>query len=215
MRDFLGPFTERGRHTIYGVMAAIVVDNRDPQGLGRVQVRLPGWSDETVCHWARVATLMAGAERGTLFLPEIDDEVLVAFESGDVTHPYVIGALWNGRDKPPVPNADGGNDVRLIKSRSGHQVRFDDSQHGKIEILDKDGVNTITLDTAENTITIRSDGQDGGRIQIEAQRGVIALDARTIEISSSAETKIVAQGGLTLNGRPGRTTLEGQTVHIN
>ena len=106
---------ERGRRVIGGVAAAVVVDNRDKQGMGRIQVRLPGWSDNKVTYWARVAAFMAGAERGALFLPEIDDEVLVGFEFGDVTRPYVLGALWNGKDKPPISTAEGNNDLRLIE----------------------------------------------------------------------------------------------------
>ena len=87
-----------------GVFPAIVIDNVDPEALGRVLVRLPELGtagrpgkDE----WARIATLMAGNNRGTWFIPEVNDEVLVAFEAADSRRPYVIGCLWNSSNLPP------------------------------------------------------------------------------------------------------------------
>lgn len=195
---------------IYGVVVGIVLDNKDPQG--RVKVKFPGLSDAETGHWARIAQLMAGAERGTFFLPEVNDEVLVAFEEGDITRPYVLGALWNGRDKPPAANTGGENNLRFIKSRSGHLVRFDDTKGSeKIEIIDKSGNNSIVIDTAGNRITVRT-AQD---VNIEAPQGTIKLSAKNIEISSSAETKVQANGGLTLDGSPGSTAIKGSTVNIN
>ncbi len=83
---------------INGVVIGIVTNNNDPQGMGRVRVRFPWRGDDDESYWARVATMMAGKDRGTFFLPEVDDEVLVAFDHGDINHPYVIGALWNVGD---------------------------------------------------------------------------------------------------------------------
>ncbi len=70
---------------------------------------------------------MAGAGRGLYILPEVDDEVLVAFEHGNPSTPYVLGGLWNGKDKPPEANSDGKNNMRVLKSRSGHVIRLDDT----------------------------------------------------------------------------------------
>src|SRR3972149_536693 len=86
---------------ISGVVPGIVTNNQDPDGLGRVKIKFPWLSDDNETDWVRIATLMAGGQRGGFFLPEVGDEVLVAFEHGDINHPYVIGALWNGVDKPP------------------------------------------------------------------------------------------------------------------
>ena len=80
---------------------------------------------------------MAGKERGLYFLPEVDDEVLVAFEHGSPDAPYVLGGLWNGKDVPPESNADGKNDRRSIMSRSGHVIRLNDKEgEEQIEIVD-------------------------------------------------------------------------------
>ena len=87
-----------------GVFPAVVIDNVDPENLGRIQVQLPQMDESGQRGsnaWARVATLMAGKNRGTWFIPDANDEVLVAFEAGDVRRPYVIGSLWNGTSSPP------------------------------------------------------------------------------------------------------------------
>ena len=202
----------RERSQVQGVMVATVLDNQDPDGLGRVKITFPTLSNDDIGHWARIAVLMAGDQRGTFFLPEVGDEVLVAFEGGDIEVPYVIGALWNGVDKPPETNSDGKNNLRLIKSRSGHIVRLDDTDGSqKIEIIDKSGNNSITIDTSSNTITITS-SQD---INLDASQGAIKLTAQNISFSSTADSKFEAQGGLTLDGSPGTTALKGQVVNIN
>ena len=130
----------------YGVALGVVTNNKDPDKLGRVKVKLPWMDEQAESYWARIVSPMAGKERGFFFLPEVDDEVLVAFEHGDPEHPFVMGALWNGKDKPPLDNADGKNDVRVIKSRSGHVIRLTDKQgEEKIEIVDKSTKNSIVI----------------------------------------------------------------------
>ena len=111
---------------LFGLVVGVVTNNQDPDGLGRVKVRFPWLSDDEESHWARIAVPMGGKERGTYFLPEVDDEVLVAFEHGSPSFPYVLGALWNGKDVPPTTNDDGKNNLRLIKSRSGHVIKLND-----------------------------------------------------------------------------------------
>ncbi|MEA3008362.1 MAG: hypothetical protein QOJ91_54 [Sphingomonadales bacterium] len=94
---------------IAGVMTAVVTQNQDPDGLGRVKLRLAaaGEGDET--DWARIVAPVAGAARGTFFLPEVGDEVLVAFDHGDIRFPYVLGALWSRFNRPPKVDDDGRN----------------------------------------------------------------------------------------------------------
>ena len=209
--DLLGQANRSNGHRIYGVAVGLVIDNKDPQALGRVRLKLPALSDDEIGHWARIAVLMAGADRGTFFLPEVGDEVLVAFEHGDIARPYVLGGLWNGQDKPPEANADGKNNLRLVKSRSGHLIRLDDSDGAeKIEIVDKSGGNSITIDTANNAITITS----AADVTIDAPQGTLKLSAQTIEISSSTNTEVKAQGNLTLEAS-GNTTIKGAMVNIN
>jgi len=178
---------------IAGVVVAVVTNTHDPEGLARVKVRFPWLSDQAESPWARVACLMAGGGRGAYFLPEVDDEVLVAFEQGDMRLPYVIGALWNGKDLPPSGNEGGKNDVRMIRSRSGHVVRFIDKQGGeKIEIEDHAGKNRIVIDAAGITLS--------------AVDGTITLEANELVLKSSGQGTLHADGILEVSGK---------TVNIN
>ncbi len=180
---------KRPESKIYGVVTGIVIDNKDPDMLGRVKVKIPRLSGEDESNWARVLTFMAGSERGAFFLPEIDDEVLVAFEYGDINIPYVIGSLWNGVDTPILTNEDGENNIRMIKSRSGHIVRFDDTDGGeKIEIIDKSEKNMIVISTSDNKISIQSDMD----IEILAPNGKVAIEANDFEVKAKASAKIEA-----------------------
>jgi uncharacterized protein involved in type VI secretion and phage assembly len=182
---------------IFGVVVGLVSNNKDEDGMNRVKVTFPWLSADEESHWARVSCLMAGEKRGALFLPEVGDEVLVAFEHGDIDRPYVIGSLWNGVDKPPLTNDDGKNNIRLIQSRSGHKVTLDDTDGSeKISVEDKSGKNSIVWDTASNTITITADKD----IMLSAPSGKITLDAKELAIKSSGDAKVEAGGSMTLKG---------------
>jgi uncharacterized protein involved in type VI secretion and phage assembly len=196
---------------ITGVVVGVVTNNQDPDGMGRVKVKFPWLSDTDESYWARIAAPMAGKQRGLYFLPEVDDEVLVAFEHGDVRFPYVLGALWNGQDTPPAKNDDGKNNIRLIKSRSGHVIRLSDEDgKEKIEIIDKSEKNSLVFDTANNTITLTTDKD----ITLSASQGTIKLDAQKIEIKSSADAKIEAGAGMDVKAS-GTLNIKGATVNIN
>ncbi|MCI0496376.1 phage baseplate assembly protein V, partial [candidate division KSB1 bacterium] len=110
----------------YGVFPALVSDINDPEGQGRVKVKLP-WSPDTGNEvyevWARLATLMGGNNRGSWFIPDVNDEVLIAFECGDPRRPYVLGGLWNGRDVPPESmDSSGNNYLKVLRSRNGVKI---------------------------------------------------------------------------------------------
>jgi len=195
---------------VNGVVIGVVTNNNDEEGLGRVKVKFPCISNDDESHWARITTPMAGKEMGICFLPEVDDEVLVVFENGDINTPYIIGSLWNGTDKPPVTN-DGENNIRVIKSRSGHTITLNDKKGEEtIEIVDKTANNSIVISTKDKKISIKSD-QD---IELIAPNGKISLNAKDIEMKSSAGTKLDASAGLDLMAS-GTTTVKGATVNIN
>ena len=200
----------RSSSKIYGVITGIVTNNQDPDELGRVKIKIPRISGEDESNWARVISFMAGKDRGAFFLPEVDDEVLVAFECGNINMPYVIGSLWNGEDVPPETNSDGENNIRIIKSRSGHIIKLDDTDgEEKIEIVDKNENNMIIIDTKNEKISIKSNKD----IEISAPNGKIIMDAKDIEITSSASTKIEASS-VDLEAS-GNTNIKGATVNIN
>jgi len=195
----------------YGVAFAIVTNNKDPDGLGRVKLKLPWMADTAESDWARVVTPMAGAGRGFYFLPEVDDEVLVAFEHGLPDAPYVLGSLWNGKDKPPESNDDGKNNLRTIKSRSGHVIRLTDKDgEAKIEIVDNSAKNSIVISTKDNTITITADAD----VTIQANKGKLKLSGNGVEITSKAAVKIEASQNMDLKAGL-QLNIKGSMVNIN
>jgi uncharacterized protein involved in type VI secretion and phage assembly len=196
---------------VYGVVTGVVVSIADPEEQGRVKVKFP-WLEDQESSWARVMTFMAGNDRGALFRPEVEDEVLVLFDHGDMRFPYIIGALWNGQDVAPSEggsNAD--NHVRLIKSRSGHIIKLDDTPGSeKIEITDKTGNNTILIDTASNTVTISTDAD----IRLQAPNGKLLLEGSEVGIKSSGSVKMEAGSSMDVEAG-GTMNISGVTVNIN
>src|SRR3954470_20215179 len=132
----------------YGVCPATVIDIKDPDSQGRVRVTLP-WRDtgsDRYEAWARMATLFAGNNRGSWFMPDVGDEVLVAFELGDPRRPYVVGGLWNGKDTPPESMDGAGNNYRkVIRSRNGVKVTLDDQDGQEKLILETPGGQRVTM----------------------------------------------------------------------
>lgn len=192
----------------YGVTIGTVTNNKDEEGQGRVKVKLPRISDTDESYWARVLTPMAGKERGIYFLPEVDDEVLVAFDQGDVNFPYILGGLWNGQDKPPETNGDGKNNKRLIKSRSGHQIILDDTKDAeKIIIQDSTGKNEIEIDSKNNAITIKVEKdftiEAKGKINIKTSGGDIAIECNNLKIQAKQNCDIQANGNCKIEANSG------------
>ena len=187
--------------TVAGVAAAPVTQNQDPNGLGRVKLRLPWREEGFETDWARVVTPMAGNGRGTFFLPEVGDEVLVAFDRDDIRYPYVLGALWSRTDKPPEDNGAGKNDIRVIKTRKGHLLKFDDGAKGSILIelndgkkilVDDDG---IKIDDKSNKVTLDA---KAGSVTIEALQ-TLTLKAPKISVESSASLDLKGGASLSAN----------------
>jgi uncharacterized protein involved in type VI secretion and phage assembly len=195
--------------TIAGVVAATVSANDDPQGLGRVKLRLPWRDPKFETDWTRIVTPMGGGERGLFFLPEVGDEVLVAFDRDDVRYPYVLGALWSQTDKPPEKNADKNNDIRLIKSRKGHILRFVDTKSkGSITIQLNDG-KKIEIDDDGIRITDLSN-----KITLDAKGGSISIEATTSLKLKAPQITVEASGSLDLKGG-GSLSANAGVVRIN
>jgi uncharacterized protein involved in type VI secretion and phage assembly len=149
----------------YGVVEAIVVEN-DGDDEGRVKVKFP-WFDggATVTEWCRVSQLYAGGGYGSVFVPEKDDEVLVAFIHGDMRFPIVLGGLYNGVDKPPTARTDG-RDQKIIRTKAGHEVLLDDGKK-EIRITTAEGGNVTVTATGEiklkaKKVTVEADDIDLG-----------------------------------------------------
>jgi uncharacterized protein involved in type VI secretion and phage assembly len=211
--DLLAEANAQNSHSqkIQGVVIGLVTNNQDPEQLGRVKVKFPWLSDLDESHWARIATPMAGKTGSFYCLPEVDDEVLVVFEQGDPRFPYILGVLWNGQDNPPDTNENKKNDVRLIRSRSGHEIRLNDAQgEEKLEIIDKNGKNKLTFDTTSNTITITSDRD----ITLSAPNGKIKLSAQAVKLESTEKITLASQKDIDIKTNT-EINLSGSLINLN
>lgn len=206
LSDILSVPERQGR--FYGLTVGIVTNNQDDDGLGRVKVKFPLLSDEDESYWARVLTPMAGKERGIYFLPEVEDEVLVAFAHGDIESPYILGSVWNGKDKPPEKNSDGKNNLRVIKSRSGHQIILDDTKdEEKIIIRDRTDKNEIVIDSKKKTLNIKIEEditiEAKGKITIKSSDGDVAIEGKNLIFKAEQDCKIQADGNLKMQAQQG------------
>lgn len=193
--------------TIPGVMVAVVTDNKDPEKQGRVKLQLPLHDEKTQTDWVRIATFSGGNGTGSYFIPEIGDEVLVAFHLGELREPYVIGMLWSGKQKPPDDAYSDKNDNRLIRSRSGHVIQFSDKeQDGKITITTAKG-NIIEIADKADTIKI---ADKSGNNAVEIKGG--SSNEVTVK-SSQASVKLTTKGDVTINS-PKSITLKSTQVTI-
>jgi uncharacterized protein involved in type VI secretion and phage assembly len=182
-----------GRERFYGVAIAIVTDNNDPQAMGRVKVSYPWLADDAESNWARLTAPGAGKDYGVVWVPQVGDEVLVAFEHGDISHPIVLGGLWNGKDTIPF---DYGSDLDAgsvtycgFTSRTGHKLSFfESSSESKIHLLTKGGAVSIVLDENNKEVKVETTG----KVVIDAQQDV--------EIKAGGSMKLEAKGQMTISG---------------
>lgn len=196
------PYSERlasglgGR--FYGVYPALVTDINDPEELGRIRVRLP-WSPDQQARnydvWARIATLMAGNNRGSWFIPDVDDEVLISFEAGDTRVPYVIGMLWNGQDSPTETMDDSGlNEIKSLRSRNGVKITLDDKNGQEQLILETPGGQKVTLKDGPGTVMVED--SNGNSIKLESSGITINASAKVTINGSLVE---ISAGTLMVN----------------
>ena len=169
----------------YGVFPALVLDIKDPDNQGRVKITLP-WSPDAQSEryeaWARLATLFGGNNRGSWFVPDVDDEVLVAFEQGDARRPYILGGLWNGKDQAPESmDGSGNNYKKVLRSRNGVKITLDDQDGQEKLLLETPGGQKITLKDGAGAVEI-----------IDSNGNSIKLEASGITVTASAKVTVNA-----------------------
>lgn len=186
-----------------GIVEAIVVDNVDPAELARVKVKFPSLpgppsgGEDILSYWCRLVMPMAGRERGWVTIPEIGDEVLVAFMHGDFNHAIVIGSVFNGEDTPPYANEDKENNLRVFQSRSGHRVTFDDTDGAeRIEMITHNEEIRVIWDPIEKVLSIYS-GKD---IIIEAKE---TISMKCKDFILNADNSITMEAGSTMDWEAG------------
>jgi uncharacterized protein involved in type VI secretion and phage assembly len=182
----------------YGCYPAQVTDLNDPDGQGRVKISLP-WAPDIGGRgyeaWARLATLMGGNNRGSWFVPDVDDEVLVTFEGGDPRRPYVLGGLWNGQDAPPESmDGAGRNNKKVLRSRNGVKVTLDDSNGQENFIVETPGGQKITLRDGPGSVVVED--SSGNSVKLEVAGITVQASAK---VTISASTVEVSAGMLTVN----------------
>lgn len=194
---------------VKGVAIALVTQNKDNESLCRVKVSYPWHDQPRESYWARLATPMAGKDRGLVMIPEVGDEVLVAFEREDLRFPYILGALWNGKDKPPQPNDDGKNDKRILVSRKKHYLLFDDGSTGVVELAHEKG-RKVTFD--DNGFVVQD--EKGNIVKVDSNSGAMTIEAKGQLSIKAVSITIEATG--TLEIKAGATmTVRGSLVNIN
>jgi phage protein D len=200
----------------WGIVIGLVTNNKDPEGLGRVKVKFPWLAENEESPWARMAVPMGGKDRGFFCMPEINDEVLVAFEHSNIHHPYVLGALWNGKDHPPRRNdqvVDGSGKVnqRIIRSRSGHEIILDDTDgNEQIIIRDKTTKNEIVIDSKNNNMAIKVKGN----LTLEAEGEISIQSKRNLKIESKSQLSVESTSNLSIKTK-GRGSIKGNTVALD
>jgi uncharacterized protein involved in type VI secretion and phage assembly len=178
----------------YGVVEGIVVEAlSDPATEGRVKVKFPWFDDSTVSEWCRVAQPYAGNGYGFTFTPQVGDEVIVGFSHGDMRLPIVLGGLYNGKDKPPASRTDT-DDKKLIRTKGGHELLFDDSSGGPKIVVTTAGGHKITLDDDQGTVTVETSG--GQSLELDATgKATLKADSITLQGSSITLDGMVSLGG--------------------
>lgn len=180
------------------LLVGIVTDNEDPDELGRVKVKFPTLTEEHNSNWARVVSMGAGSNRGFDCLPEIDDEVLVAFEHGDIHRPYILGGVWNGEDAPPNTVGknvkDGKVRLRTIQTRTGHKIQFvEEDQDTKAGVyVETKGGHQLRLNDSGQFMELTTKG---------GHRLCLSDKDNNISMNSKGDIAIKANGEITINGK--------------
>ena len=214
-----GKVASTGSATIFGVEIALVTNVQDPQKLGRVKVCFPRMSGMPESDWARVVQPAGGPGRGFYWLPEVNDEVLVAFEMGQPNRPYVLRGLWNAKDKPMKDAYADDNTTRMIQTKSGHQIAlYDKDGEEKITICDGSGKRVLTFDVKAKKLLIEA---KEGSVELRAKKKIV-LRSEEVEVHASKDAKLdIAKtfdlkiGGDGAMKAAGTFTLEGKQVQLN
>jgi len=214
-----GPRRESLDNVQYGLHYGIVCQNKDPDNLNRIKVRLP-WldgGDQDQTHWAQYLTPMEGKKFGWYALPDVDDVVVVAFISGDISQPVILGGVWSKPDFSPEPNEDGKNNFRGYRSRSGHRLILDDTSKTKVVIADKTCKNVIGIGEFEkdgagpNTCAVFKPPMSGtsgisistmeGKMELTCKDGTLKMEAEdTIKINAKTTIEMKAGTNIELKG---------------
>ncbi|MFO7167799.1 MAG: VgrG-related protein [Chloroflexota bacterium] len=198
---------EPSRRQFPGVVVGVVTNVSDPERLGRVKVMFPWLDTSHESDWTRLALPGAGKERGVFAAPQVGDEVLLAFEHGNLDRGYVLGALWNGKDQPPADAVAEGRDLTLIRTGGGRVIAVDDQRQ---QITIASGRHTITLSDTGNRLTVES----GGDLELQAPGGKLSITSSGVQLTSNGSLAIEANAMLDVK-TSAVLNIKGSLVNIN
>jgi phage protein D/phage baseplate assembly protein gpV len=223
--SYITQFANSPVHTILGAVGAagpaqpdfsgqlvlgIVTNNNDPESMGRVRVQFPALGAETESAWARIATVSAGNERGLLMLPVVGEEVLVGFEHGDTTRPYVLGSLFNGTDQP--------GDKLLHDHDGSFVVRSDESIHTESKrayTIKSGGPLTLEIaDKVEETYDRDWTNKTTGKTSLSSVQP-FSIEGQSVSVKGKTEVTIESTATLTLKCGPAQIQLSAAGVTIS
>ncbi len=213
--DLFNDDNEVTRHLASGMTLAKVTNLEDPDNLGRIKVKfLLRDVEENESCWARVIVPFAGSTKGVYMLPEVDDEVVVAFLGGQLDKPVILGGVWSKTSKPPVDNEKGKNNTKMIKTKSGHTVTFTDEEgKEKIEVKSAKGA-SITLDDKAESLSFR-DKSGNNTITIDGKNGKLSFEAeKKIEFKTGGSTITLDGTGNSIEVKTQQLKMKGMQVEL-
>ncbi|PTA67172.1 VgrG-related protein [Deinococcus arcticus] len=229
-----GAGTDAPYTPVQGLMIGVVTNNNDPDSQGRVKLKLPALTEDDETDWARVVGLGNGPNRGSHHTPEVNDEVLVGFEHGDIHHPYVIGGLWNGKDSPPRPVdkvvKNGKVIQRVYRTRLGHEFIYDDpdapdppkitlqsSKNHALELNDDKKKPFVELRSKEGHRLTLTEGSGPQVILRDKNGNEVLLNTRsnTVTITSTGKLELKARMGISIDGGGGNVDVRGVMINLN
>jgi phage protein D/phage baseplate assembly protein gpV len=204
-----------GSKLVIGIVTNNVEKVKDSEtNGGRVKVKYPGLGDAIESGWARVVTPHAGKDRGMFFIPQVDDEVVVAFEHGDTRRPIVIGSLYNGRDKPPEDL------LAKTEGAQGKPPRFGVKTPHEVFV---EGTQKMTLRSHEQMLVeIKKDGKQGtgdytltaeGKLSETAKGDISHKTDKTYTVDAGSSITIKGTGAITIESKAG-VTLKGGKIDL-
>ena len=212
--DYLGALLDTDKNQgagmkIEGITTGVVKENWDDKHPGMVKVEFfLGEQGKTLTNWVRVAQLYAGNGYGAYWLPEVGDEVILAFNMGDVNKPYVLGSLWNNKDKIPEKTAAEKNDVKRIKTKGGHEIVFQEEKNKESILIHTPGNMKMTLEDEKKIINI----------QDEKGENILQIDSKNKKIVIKAKEAITLDAGgkalLELDGKGDKVVLKAGSIEI-
>lgn len=229
-----GPRIESLDNVQFGLHYGIVCQNKDPDKLDRVKVRLPyldgGDTDQT--HWAQLLTPMEGKKFGWYTLPDIDDVVVVMFIGGDYSQPVIVGGVWSKTDNSPEPNEDGANNFRGYRSRSGHRMILDDSKKVKVVFADKTAKNMVGIGEFDkdgagpNVCAVYKPPMAGtsgvsfstmeGKMEITCKNGKLSIEAKqSIKINTKTTIDVKAGGNIGMEASSAAKLTSGSPSNVD